>query len=50
MPTTFCPVCRTHIETPLGMTELFDHLIDVHREWMLSSHGREVLTRQPVSR
>jgi hypothetical protein len=48
MPTTFCPVCRTHIETPLGHADYFDHLLDRHREWLLSTHGRQVIQNQPV--
>jgi hypothetical protein len=50
MPTTFCPVCRTHIETPLGHADYIDHLLDKHRQWLLSEHGRSVMANQPVSR
>jgi len=48
--TTFCPVCKTHVETPLGHADYWNHLIDAHRQWLLSSHGREVITRQPATR
>jgi hypothetical protein len=46
--TTFCVVCKHHLETPLGYADYWDHLLDAHRDWLLSSHGREVISRQPA--